>query len=306
MDYGDFRGLILRVAPGTLRDYVSPADDPFGLLALRGDFDCRDQRRLPYCHPDLVGNDWFTTPTSLADVEFVTVHQPGNAATVMNFNENFGLILSMAGFIPTAEFYQGSTQLQVKGAYAVLPGGGTTEPPPPPPPPPANVAPTADFSFSCANLTCAFTDQSSDTDGTVVGWSWNFGDGTASTAQNPSRTYAAAGTYVVTLTVTDDDGASSLSTSKTVTVTAPVAITLTASGTKVRGVKYANLSWSGAGTSTVDIYRDGAFIRNTASKSDGTGTYVDGPLGRGGGSNTYRLCNAGSTTACSNNATVNW
>jgi PKD repeat protein len=131
MDYGDFRGLILRVAPGTLKNYTSPADDPFGLLALRGDFDCRDQRRLPYCHPDLVGQDWFTSPAKidattggLADVEFVTVHQPGDAATVMNFQQNFGKILAMAGFMPTAEFYQGGTQMAVKGAYLDLPGSG--------------------------------------------------------------------------------------------------------------------------------------------------------------------------------------
>jgi hypothetical protein len=52
MDYGDFRGLILRVAPGTLTDNQAA---PFGLVPLRGDFDCRDQRRLPYCHPTLIG-----------------------------------------------------------------------------------------------------------------------------------------------------------------------------------------------------------------------------------------------------------
>lgn len=122
MDYGDFRGLILRVSPGTMVNY-SPMDPHFGLLALRGDFDCRDQRQLPYCHPDLVGQDWFTMPTSLGDTEFVTVHQPGDAASVMNFTQNFGKLLAMAGFIPTAEFYQGATQLQVKGAYQNQVGG---------------------------------------------------------------------------------------------------------------------------------------------------------------------------------------
>jgi PKD repeat protein len=122
MDYGDFRGLILRVAPGTLVDYISPQDDPFGLLQQGGDFDCGDQRRLPYCHPDLIGDRWFTTPDFLTEVEFVTVHQPGDAATVMNFEQNFGQLLAMAGFIPTAEFYQGNTQMQVRGAYLNLPG----------------------------------------------------------------------------------------------------------------------------------------------------------------------------------------
>jgi hypothetical protein len=128
MDYGDFRGLILRVAPGTLVDYISPQDDPFGLLQQGGDFDCGDQRRLPYCHPNLATASiplvkrWFTMPTSLTEVEFVTVHQPGDAASVMNFEQNFGILLSMAGFVPTAEFYQGSTQMQVRGTYLNLPG----------------------------------------------------------------------------------------------------------------------------------------------------------------------------------------
>jgi hypothetical protein len=122
MDYGDFRGLILRVAPGTLVDYDPVLEAPFGLLQQGGDFDCGDQRRLPYCHPDLVGQRWFTSPTTLQDVEFVTVHQPGNAATVMNFEQNFGVLLAMAGFAPTAEFYQGNTQMQVYGAYLNLPG----------------------------------------------------------------------------------------------------------------------------------------------------------------------------------------
>jgi PKD repeat protein len=127
MDYGDFRGLILRVAPGTLADY-GPADAPFGLLEQGGDFDCGDQRRLPYCHPDLANSTdpllkrWFTSPESLEEVEFVTVHQPGDAASVMDFERNFGKLLAMAGFTPTAEFYQGSTQMQVGGAYLDLPG----------------------------------------------------------------------------------------------------------------------------------------------------------------------------------------
>ena len=83
--------------------------------------------------------------------------------------------------------------------------------------PPANNPPSASFSDSCTDLTCSFTDGSSDSDGSVVSWSWNFGDGSSSGSQNPSHTYGAAGTYTVTLTVTDDDGASS-SSSSSVTV----------------------------------------------------------------------------------------
>ena len=71
-----------------------------------------------------------------------------------------------------------------------------------------NSAPTAAYGSSCAGLTCDFTDGSSDGDGSVVSWLWNFGDGSASSLQNPSRSYAAGGTYTVTLTATDNGGAS--------------------------------------------------------------------------------------------------
>ena len=85
----------------------------------------------------------------------------------------------------------------------------------------ANQAPTANFTFSCSGLSCSFTSTSSDPDGSIAGYSWNFGDATTSTAQNPSHSYTAAGSYTVSLRVTDNQGAQSTTTSKTVTVTAP-------------------------------------------------------------------------------------
>lgn len=178
--------------------------------------------------------------------------------------------------------------------YTFFSGGGD------PPPPPSNVAPTADFGHSCSGLSCSFTDTSSDSDGTVVGWSWNFGDGTTSTAQNPSKTYASGGTYTVSLTVTDDDGATG-STSRSVSVSAPSTgdITLSASGAKVRGVATVNLTWSGASGSSVDVFRNGSRITTTAND----GAHTDS-LGRGvSGTFTYQICEAGTST-CSNSASV--
>src|SRR5439155_1232662 len=76
--------------------------------------------------------------------------------------------------------------------------------------------------FACPTLACSFSDQSSDPDGSVTSWQWTFGDGTTgSTAQNPSHTYSAAGSYPVTLTVKDNQNASSSPVSHTVQVTAP-------------------------------------------------------------------------------------
>ncbi|NIR39482.1 MAG: PKD domain-containing protein, partial [Gemmatimonadetes bacterium] len=62
-------------------------------------------------------------------------------------------------------------------------------------PPPSNAPPAAAFTSSCSDLTCDFTDGSTDADGTIVAWSWDFGDGSGSTAQSPRHTYAAAGDY---------------------------------------------------------------------------------------------------------------
>jgi len=59
--------------------------------------------------------------------------------------------------------------------------------------------------------TVTFTDSSSDPAGTIVSWSWDFGDpdsaDNASTEQNPTHVFSAPGrSYTVTLTVTDDQG----------------------------------------------------------------------------------------------------
>jgi PKD repeat protein len=163
-----------------------------------------------------------------------------------------------------------------------------------------NAAPKASFNYSCSGLTCSFTDTSTDSDGQIASRSWVFGDGATSTATNPSRTYGASGTYTVALTVTDDKGATG-TTSQTVTVSSSTTegITLSATGYKVKGSQAVDLIWSGASGTNVDVFRDGSKITTTAndeSHTDNIGT-------KGGGSYTYRVCEAGTST-CSGNATV--
>ncbi len=163
---------------------------------------------------------------------------------------------------------------------------------------PMNSAPSASFTHSCGGLACDFTDTSTDSDGTVVSWSWDFGDGSA-TAQNPSHTYAADGSYTVSLTVTDDDGATD-AVSQNVTVTSGGGgITLSAARYKVKGRQKADLTWSGATSTNVDVYRDGALIETTAND----GFYTDNIDQRGGGNYEYQVCETGTST-CSNAATV--
>ena len=73
-----------------------------------------------------------------------------------------------------------------------------------------NQPPTATIQASAtsgpAPLAVVFHGQGSDADGTVVSYAWQFGDGTSASQQDPTKTYAAKGTYVVTLTVTDNAG----------------------------------------------------------------------------------------------------
>jgi len=80
----------------------------------------------------------------------------------------------------------------------------------------SNNPPAAAFSYATSRTRVTFTDQSTDGDGTIVSWFWDFGDGYTSTEQNPRHRYSGYGTYTATLTVTDDYGDRS-SQSKTVT-----------------------------------------------------------------------------------------
>jgi VCBS repeat-containing protein len=70
-----------------------------------------------------------------------------------------------------------------------------------------NKAPHAEFEVQCTNLDCSFTDKSSDEDGSIAGWQWDFGDGQGSNLQSPSHSYSVPGNYQVGLTVTDNGGA---------------------------------------------------------------------------------------------------
>ncbi|MGC4110223.1 MAG: PKD domain-containing protein [Nocardioides sp.] len=85
--------------------------------------------------------------------------------------------------------------------------------------------PVAAFTPTMNGLAGSFNGSaSSDPDGTIEAYDWNFGDGTAhATTMNATHTYANAGSYTVTLTVTDDEG-SSTSLSQVVNATSPTSV----------------------------------------------------------------------------------
>lgn len=70
-----------------------------------------------------------------------------------------------------------------------------------------NLPPAATFDVACAGLTCDLTSTSTDSDGTLVDWAWDFGDDTAASGASVTHEFAANGEYRVSLAVTDDAGA---------------------------------------------------------------------------------------------------
>ncbi len=97
-------------------------------------------------------------------------------------------------------------------------GGGNRNPAPPTNPPAANVAPTASFQLTpaaggTAPLTVSVNASgSSDSDGSIASYSWDFDDGGSSIGENAQHTFVDPGTYTISLMVTDDDGATGATT----------------------------------------------------------------------------------------------
>jgi len=88
-----------------------------------------------------------------------------------------------------------------------------------------NQSPTASFTANptsgVAPLEVSFNaSSSSDSDGTIINYAWNFKDGNTGNGETLNHTFSSANNYNVLLTVTDNDGATD-STTKTITVTDP-------------------------------------------------------------------------------------
>lgn len=129
-----------------------------------------------------------------------------------------------------------------------------------------NVPPTADFSFSCADLNCSFTDASTDPDGEVVSWGWNFGDGGTASNPNPTHVFAAGGTYNVTLEVADGSATNQIT--KSVTVNAPPVVQ------QMTAVVHPILIDGRKGSITIDVI-DGSFNGIGGATVQGRWTYID-------------------------------
>lgn len=84
-----------------------------------------------------------------------------------------------------------------------------------------NVSPAAAFDLTVDGMKASVDGSaSSDPDGTIAAYAWDFGDGKTASGATASHDYAEPGTYQVKLTVTDNDGATDSAT-RSVTIQAP-------------------------------------------------------------------------------------
>ncbi len=163
---------------------------------------------------------------------------------------------------------------------------------------PQNTPPTAAFAFSCTDLTCTFTDQSTDSDGTIVSWSWSFGDTTGSSAQNPSHTYR-LGRHLQRdpdrhrQRRRDRQRHAARHRHRTQQRHHPDRHRLQGAGDPVYRPRVV-----GRHGANVDVYRNGTPVTTTAND----GAYTDN-LGRVSGTFVYQVCEQGSST-CSNEVSV--
>ncbi|MCW2611781.1 MAG: domain containing protein [Cryptosporangiaceae bacterium] len=152
----------------------------------------------------IVGAQRFTATDSLADLDWRRVAGMTLAGDRLLWADSGNGVLRSAPFVgglPTT----GGTVLSGSGvdgkdwrarALFLRPGGAV-----------ANAAPVAKVATSCLGMACQFDSAgTTDADGTVKSYSWNFGDGSTATGATASRTYRTAGTYTVTLTATDNEG----------------------------------------------------------------------------------------------------
>ena len=111
----------------------------------------------------------------------------------------------------------------------------------------ANQPPVASFTHQCSDTACEFDGSGSyDPDGSVVSYSWDFGDGSSGAGATPSHGYAAPGRYSVTLTVKDNRGATASSTATVKAGNLPPTAAFTATCTQL------SCSFDGSGSDDTD------------------------------------------------------
>jgi PKD repeat protein len=141
---------------------------------------------------------------NVADTEVVTVDGRDYFGVPFEYEFNVGFKVRSAEYFSNPEEWQVLTSPSFApniASYAVFTAVDSS----------GNKAPVADHNGPYADqvgIDVAFDGSaSSDQDGTIASWTWDFGDETAGTGETTTHSYAVAGVYNVILTVSDDDAA---------------------------------------------------------------------------------------------------
>jgi FOG: PKD repeat len=143
-----------------------------------------------------------------------------------------------------------------------------------------NQGPTAAFTDTTNGLTVNFDGTgSTDPDGTIQSYDWNWGDNTAhGNGATPQHTYAAAGTYTVTLTVTDSNNLTSQVTHNVTVTSGAVVYASDAFGRTVsNGWGNADVggAWTRVGTASNFSVTNGTGNILMAKAGSGPSTYLN-------------------------------
>lgn len=253
-----------------------------------------------------VGSSAFSAQSGPGDLSFVLSGGTGNADLYVRYGakptlETYDCLSNSADSNELCDFpspQEGGYYVMVHGAgqfNGVSLLGSYT------PAPPVNESPVASYTTRCTELECLFDGRaSSDSDGQIVSYSWDYGDGTTGTGIGSIHNFASAGVYNATLTVTDDSGATSQSTQPVeVTGTPAASINLVVRALIQNRKKHLLLAWNGATTRKVDIYINGKFAGRT--RNDGR---LIRRVPRKAKTMSYQICDRKSKTRCSEEVTV--
>ncbi|WP_253259321.1 PKD domain-containing protein [Subtercola boreus] len=221
-----------------------------------------------------------STPTNL-QVAFDASDSADSDGTIASYAWTFGDGTNGTGKTVTHTYSAAGTysvKLTVtdnKGATAVTTGSVMATVPPP-----VNVAPTASIDTTVSNLTANLSGAgSTDSDGTIASYAWNFGDTQTGTGKTVSHVYATAGTYTATLVVTDNSGATGTAT-QSVTVTNPPAMPFALDSfqrTVASGFGSADAggAWTKQGAATDLAVNNGSAVFKLGAAGSQTGAYLN-------------------------------
>ena len=118
-----------------------------------------------------------------------------------------------------------------------------------------------------------------DSDGSIVSWSWTFGDGSSGVSTTTSHTFGTSGVYTVTLTVTDNAGLTGLTSSQITITDRPPIVTFTSSTAAPNSGQSVTLSISasdpdGSVASTKVDWGDGTIDNLSGSATSDSHTYT--------------------------------